>query len=106
MPVTVEADRVAAEYGFMVRDPEAQPERGGPPPTAVPSVGAVLPRSRADRAGLRVGDVLVEVNGRHVVTVQAVRDALLAAGPEGPLPLVVRRDRERVPLSLEAERLP
>lgn len=106
MPATVEADRVAAEYGFMIRDPEAQPERGAPAPTAVPSVAAVLSGSRAARAGLQVGDVIVEVSGRHVVTVQAVREALLAAGPDGPLPLVVRRDRERVFLSLEAERLP
>jgi S1-C subfamily serine protease len=106
MPATVEADRVAAEYGFMIRDPEAQPQRGAPPPTAVPSVAAVLPGSRAARAGLQVGDVVVEVSGRHVVTVQAVREALLAAGPDGPLPLVVRRERERVFLRLEAAGLP
>ena len=29
-------------------------------------------------------------------------EALLAAGTEGPLPLVVRRDRERVVMTLEA----
>jgi serine protease Do len=101
MPAAVAAERVAAEYGFLVRDPEGQPELGGARPSAVPSVAAVLPRSRAERAGLRVGDVLTEVNGRPVVTLDAVREALLAAGPDGPLPLVVRRDRERVIVTLE-----
>jgi serine protease Do len=102
MPDAVAADRVAAEYGFLVRDPEGQPELGGArPPAAALSVAAVLPRSRAERAGLQVGDVLTEVNGRPVVTLDAVREALLAAGPEGPLPLIVRRDQERVMVTLE-----
>ena len=101
MPDAVAAERVAAEYGFLVRDPEGQPELGGARPPAVPSVAAVLPRSRAERAGLQVGDVLTEVNGRPVVTLDAVREALLAAGPEGPLPLIVRRDQERVMVTLE-----
>jgi serine protease Do len=101
MPEAVAADRVAAEYGFLVRVPEGQPELGGARPPAAPSVAAVLPRSRAERAGLQVGDVLTEVNGRPVVTVDAVREALLAAGPEGPLPLIVRRDQERVMVTLD-----
>jgi S1-C subfamily serine protease len=50
---------------------------------------------------LRVGDVLTEVNGRPVVTLDAVREALLAAGPDGPLPLIVRREQERVMVTLE-----
>jgi S1-C subfamily serine protease len=64
-------------------------------------VAAVLPKSRAERAGLKVGDVLTEVNGRPVVTLDAVREALLAAGPDGPLPLVLRRDQERIVVTLE-----
>ena len=102
MPDAVAAERVAAEYGFLIRDPEGQPEVGGARPSAVPSVAAVLPRSRAERAGLRVGDVLTEVNGRPVVTLDAVREALLAAGPDGPLPLIVRREQERVMVTLDA----
>jgi len=101
MPDAVAAERVAAEYGFLIRDPEGQPELGGARPPAVPSVAAVLPRSRAERAGLRVGDVLTEVNGRPVVMLDAVREALLAAGPDGPLPLIVRREQERVMVTLE-----
>jgi S1-C subfamily serine protease len=101
MPDRVAAERVAAEYGFLVRDPDGQPELGGARPTVAPSVAAVLPKSRAERAGLKVGDVLTEVNGRPVVTLDAVREALLAAGPDGPLPLVLRRDQERIVVTLE-----
>ena len=101
MPDQVAAERVAAEYGFLVRDPDAQPELGGARPSVVPSVAAVLPRSRAERAGLQVGDVLTEVNGRPVITLDAVREALLAAGPDGPLPLVLRRGQERLAITLE-----
>lgn len=101
MPDAMAAERVAAEYGFLVRDPEGQPELGGARPPAVPSVAAVLPRSRAERGGLQVGDVLTEVNGRPVVTLDAVREALLAAGPDGPLPLIVRREQEQVTVTLE-----
>jgi serine protease Do len=101
MPDTVAADRIAAEFGFFVRDPDAQGEggavrlSGGPP-----AVGAVLARSSAEAAGLQVGDKLVEVNGRPVLTLAAVRAALLASSLERPLPLVVRRDAERVQLLL------
>jgi len=101
MPDAVAAERVAAEYGFLVRDPEGQPELGGARPSVAPAVAAVLPRSRAERAGLQVGDVLTEVNGRPVVTLDAVREALLAAGPDGPLPLVVRRGEEQVLVTVE-----
>jgi S1-C subfamily serine protease len=48
-----------------------------------------------------VGDVLTEVAGRPVVSLDAVREALLAAGAEGPLPLIVRRDQERIAVTLE-----
>lgn len=102
MPDTVAADRVALEFGFLVRDPDAQGEGAvarlseGPP-----AVGAVLARSSAEAAGLRVGDVLVEVNGRPVLTLAAAREALLASSLERPLPLVIRRDAERVPLLLK-----
>lgn len=102
MPDQVAAERVAVEYGFLVRDPEGQPELGGARPPVALSVALVVPRSRAERAGLQVGDVLTEVNGHPVLTLDAVREALLAAGTEGPLPLVVRRDRERVVMTLEA----
>jgi serine protease Do len=101
MPEPVAADRVAAEFGLFVREPEPQPELGGARPTVVPSVSGVLPGSRAARAGVKVGDVLVEVNGRAVVTYEALRAALLSVPAEGPLPLVLRRDGERLSVTLQ-----
>jgi serine protease Do len=101
MPEPVAADRVAAEFGLFVREPEPQPEIGGARPSVAPAVSGVLPGSRAARAGVKVGDVLVEVNGRAVVTFEALRAALLSVPAEGPLPLVLRRDGERLSVTLE-----
>ena len=107
MPDGVVAERVAAEYGFFVRDGEAQPELGGArPPAGPPSVAGVVPKSRAEVGGLKVGDVLVEVNGRAVATVDALKEALVTVAPDGPLSLVVRRDRERVVVSLDRAKTP
>jgi len=105
MPDTVAAARVAAEYGFLLRDPEAQPEVSGPkPPAGPPTVAAVLAKSRAEAAGLRVDDVLVEINGKPVGSLDTVREALLGVGLHGPLALVVRRDRERLSFLLGSPR--
>jgi len=106
MPDAVVAERVAAEFGFLVREPEAQPELGGARPSASLAVTAVFPGSRAQAAGLRVGDILVEVNGRPVLTFGAVREALAAVSLEGPLALRVRRDAEQVPLVIRGPRSP
>ncbi len=106
MPDSVAAERVAAEFGFLVRDPETQLESANGRPPGPPAVAAVLPRSRAEQAGLRTGDVLVEVNERPVATLDAVREALLAAGLDGPLRLIVSRDRERVPVRIDAAKAP
>ena len=106
MPEAVAAERVAAEFGFLVREPEAQPELGGSRPPAVPAVTTVLPRSRAEAAGLRVGDVLVEVNGKPVGTLEAVREALLTVSENGPLPLVIHRGGDRLSLLLRGAERP
>jgi len=103
MPDAVVAERVAAEYGFFVGELELTSETSGGtrPPVASPSVTGVLPKSRAATAGLRTGDVFVEVNGHPVGTLSALRDALVGVRPDGPLSLVIRRDRERVTVSLD-----
>ena len=106
MPDQVAAERVAAEFGFLVRDAEAQLESATGRPPGPAAVSAVLPRSRAEAAGLRVGDVLVEVNGRPVTTLETVREALLTASENGPLPLVIRRGGDRVSLLLGAAKSP
>ena len=101
MPDAVAADRVAAEFGFLVRDPEGQVEESTSRLTSPPTVAAILAKSPAEKAGLQVGDTLVEVNGRPVLTLQAAREALLAASLERPLSLVVRRESERLSLVLK-----
>ncbi len=107
MPEAVAADRVAAEYGFLLREPEAQPERGGvPPPAGPPAVAVVLPKGRAEAAGLQVGDILVEVNGKPVDNLQAVREALVGLPQPNPLSLVVRRDRQRLSFLLRDPHTP
>ena len=101
MPPAAAADRVAIEFGFLVRDPDGQGEVGSSRlSSGPPSVVAVVARSAAEGAGLQVGDVLVEINGRPVLTLDAAREALLAASLEKPLPLVVKRDSERLPFVL------
>jgi serine protease Do len=106
MPDAVAADRVAGELGFFVREPEGQPELGGARPTTLPTVSGILPGSRAAGAGMRVGDVLVEVDGKVVLTFQALREALLAWTPDRPLPLVVRRDGARMAVVVPVPRNP
>ena len=106
MPDSVVAERVAAEYGFLVRDPETQLESANGRPPDPPAVAAVLARSRAEKAGLRIGDVLLELGGQPVDTLEAVRGALLAAGPEGPLGLLVSRNGDRVQVQLEKANVP
>ena len=103
MPDTVAADRVAAEFGFLVREPDA-PGEGEPARLSEgpPTVGAVVRRSPAEAAGLQVGDVLVDVNGRAVLTLAAAREALLGSSLERPLALVVKRDSERLALTLKS----
>jgi serine protease Do len=101
MPDTVVADRIAAEFGFLVREPEA-PGEGARLSEGPPTVGAVVRRSPAEAAGLHVGDVLVDVNGRAVLTLAAAREALLGSSLERPLALVVSRESERIALTLKA----
>ena len=107
MPEAVAADRVAAEYGFLLREPEAQPEvRGARAPAGPPTVAVVLPKGRAETAGLQVGDILVEINGKSVDTLEAVREALLGLSQPNPLSLVVRRDRQRLSFLLQDPQTP
>jgi len=101
MPDAVVAERVAAEFGFLVRDAEGQPELGGARPSEQPAVGAVLRGSRAEAAGLRAGDVLLEVNGRPVVSAHAAREALAGVSIRSALPLTVRRGEQQVELVIE-----
>ena len=95
MPRTVVGERIGAEFGFVVRDPE-------PGVSSALAVSVVVPKSSADRGGLQVGDVILQVNERTVATRDALREGLADAGLEAPLRLTVRREGSRVSLVLKA----
>ncbi|HET7874839.1 MAG TPA: PDZ domain-containing protein [Methylomirabilota bacterium] len=106
MPDLVAAERIAAEFGFLIRDAEGRPDIPAGPPDGPAAVAAVVPRSRAEAAGLKPGDLLVEVNGRPAPTLAAVREAMLTVSLEGALALVVRRGQDRLSLLLESPKGP
>jgi serine protease Do len=64
-------------YGEMTQ--EAARELGVPSATGV-VVGGVVPRSPADRAGIREGDVLTEINGAKILKDDDLRSAIRGAG--------------------------
>lgn len=100
MPGEVLAERIAAEFGFVIREAAAEGE--GPPagPSPAPTVALVLRGSQADRAGLRPGDVIIEVNGLAVLSRQAVGEVLREMGLDQPLRLTVRREGEPLALTV------
>jgi serine protease Do len=100
MPKPVAGDRVAADMGFVLRDPEAPAARVEDGVVGTPSVAAVLQGSAAERAGLEVGDVLLEVNGRAVITRDAARETLAELAGDQPVRLVVRRGDAKVGVTL------
>jgi serine protease Do len=119
MPREVVGERVAAEFGFVLREPGALGERGavGERPglggrgaldepggrlnlAATPAVTVVIRGSSAERGGLEVGDVLVEINERAVITREAARDTLAEVASDRPLRLRVRRGEHVVVLTI------
>jgi serine protease Do len=103
MPPTVAGERVAAEFGFSLRDPRQDDEAGRPrPPLSVilPTVGVVARGSAAEKSGLQVGDVIVAVGERPVTTGDAAREALSERDPTHQLALTIRRNDQRLSLTL------
>ncbi|MBI3634614.1 MAG: PDZ domain-containing protein [Candidatus Rokubacteria bacterium] len=101
MPPEVAGERVAAEFGFVLRDLEAGDGARLPRPVGTsPTVGVVIRGGAAERAGLEVGDVVLQVGDRPVVSRDAAREALAEAGLDQPLRLTVRRGDARVALTI------
>jgi serine protease Do len=98
MPRDVAGDRVAALFGFFLREPPAAEAAAGAGP---PVIAAVERGGFAERAGLRMGDVVLQVNERPVISREAAREALADASPELSLHLVVRRENERMAVTLD-----
>jgi S1-C subfamily serine protease len=98
MPRDVIGERVAALFGFVLREPR---EQEAPSASVAPAVAAVEKGGPAERGGMLVGDVLLQVNEHSVISREAARLALADANPEQPLRLVVRRAEQRTALTLE-----
>jgi serine protease Do len=73
-----------------------------------PRIDRVRPESPADKAGIKVGDVIIEADGRPVARVAALRHILGTKYAGEPLALALRRGEEtlKVELTLVAELLP
>jgi len=96
MPRPMVGEQIAARFGFDLRDSDRTP------PTSAPAVTFVAKGSPAERAGLEVGDVLLQIGDQAVVTREAAREALSNVVLERPLHLTVQRAGQHVDLTLAA----
>jgi regulator of sigma E protease len=67
-------------------------------PFTPPDIGAVSPGSSAEAAGLRAGDVVVEIDGKRIERFEEIQ-YLVRLAPEQPMALVVERDGRRLTVS-------
>jgi len=100
MPSGVAGERIAAEFGFVLREADSAAGEGARLMAGPPSVSFVGKGDSAEKAGLEVGDVIVQINEHAVLTRDATREALSDVPLERPLQLTVRRGEERIPLTL------
>lgn len=99
MPPDVVAERVAAEFGFLVRaaGPDESPATRATP---APVAAGVVPGSPAARAGLRVGDRIVGVNGQPVASLEDFRGQVAGLLLRDEIRLRVQRKSEPLDLVL------
>lgn len=93
MPRPVLGERIAVEFGFLIREPEAAG-------ASAPVIAAVIRKSAAEQAGLNVGDVILQINDQSVETRDALREVLADASLDSPLRLTVRRGEARLSMVL------
>ncbi len=66
-------------------------------PAETPMIAKILPGSRAEKAGLRVNDVIVLVGDKPILSLADI-DAAQDAKPGEPVPVTVERGGQRIPL--------
>jgi serine protease Do len=69
-------------------------------------VNQVLPGQPADTAGLRHGDIILEVDGREVADSRYLVDYVSARGPDESVELTVLRDGERITRTVDLTERP
>jgi len=96
------AQTAGIKTGDLVVAFEERPVTETPGASTALAVSVVVPKSSADRGGLEVGDVILQINELGVTTRDALREGLADAGLEVPLRLTVRRGGNRLSLILKA----
>lgn len=102
MPRPIAGERVAAEFGFILRDPDPAEVGGRRPGATAPTVTLVIRGSAAEKAGLETGDVILQINDTAVVSRDAAREALADVATEQPFKLTVRRGERHLALDVPA----
>jgi S1-C subfamily serine protease len=102
MPPTVAGERVAAEFGFSLQEPLQPASEPGAvrAASAAATIGIVARGSAAEKAGLEIGDVILQVGDRPVASRDAAREAIAERGAERPLSLTLRRGERHVSLTV------
>jgi serine protease Do len=63
-------------------------------------VSRILPKSPAAEAGMKVGDVLLKVNGREIADIQDLRFRLATMPVGGTVKLTIQRDKSQIDLDV------
>jgi len=63
-------------------------------------ISQVVPGSPADEAGLRVGDLIVQVDGRSVTLARPLSDVVSRYGPGDRVTLTIQRNGEEIELEV------
>ena len=89
------------------RDPisKAMAAALGLPNTNGAVLSSILPDGPAEKAGLRAGDVIVELNGRPVADSDALVAMVVGTKPGTSVPVTIYREKQRMSLNLTIEEL-